>query len=78
MLRLLLVLWIPLFVAACQPGAGESVVDLAGGWNRIEPGGETTCSDGSPYASQTRTRQLTRSREAWRAALVEHFRSVKD
>jgi hypothetical protein len=40
---------------ACAPAAQEEapapspLADLGPGWNPIEPGGETICSDGSPY-----------------------------
>lgn len=39
-------------LTACGGGAPEPVAlldDLDAGWNVIEPGGDTTCSDGSPY-----------------------------
>ena len=44
-------------LTACGGDAEESaeeivIANLEGlveGWNTIEPGGETTCSDGSPY-----------------------------
>ena len=39
-----------LIVAACQAGGPVADLDgLAPGWNTIEPAGDTTCSDGSPY-----------------------------
>ena len=39
-------------LTACDGGAPEAVAlldDLDAGWNTIEPGADTTCSDGSPY-----------------------------
>lgn len=32
-----------------DPEPAADLADLAPGWNEIEPGGETVCSDGSPY-----------------------------
>lgn len=43
---------LPLLLAGCPDRIPEPIADLAdldAGWNRIAPGGETTCSDGSPY-----------------------------
>ena len=39
-------------LTACRRPAplGEEAAALAEGWNRLTPGGETTCSDGSEYA----------------------------
>ncbi len=32
-----------------EPEISEAFASLAPGWNTFEPGGETTCSDGSPF-----------------------------
>lgn len=49
------VILLSLFLAACsadQPAtvsAKSGITDLSQSWTSIEPGGETTCSDGTPY-----------------------------
>jgi len=48
-----------LILPACQretpaPQTQETVGGLEYGWNLIEPGGETTCSNGTPYAFYVR------------------------
>ena len=35
--------------AAAEPLVSEAFTSLAAGWNTFEPGGDTTCSDGSPF-----------------------------
>jgi len=35
--------------SGAEPGPVARLDGLAPGWNAIEPGGETTCSDGTPY-----------------------------
>lgn len=35
--------------APSTPPPADAPVPVADGWNRIDPGGETRCSDGSPY-----------------------------
>ena len=59
-----------LAVAALACGAGEPapepidleapLADLEAGWNRIEPAGDTTCSDGSPFHFFVRPADPTR------------------
>ena len=39
-------------LAGCAGGGSEDVV--LGGWERVEPGGETRCARGGPYAFWTR------------------------
>jgi len=47
-----------LLLTACAqqpaPVPEDAPVPVAEGWNRMEPGGETSCSDGSPYAFYVR------------------------
>ena len=45
-------------LTGCQTNSASPVeepeMQLVDGWNRIAPGGETTCSDGSEYAFYAR------------------------
>jgi glyoxylase-like metal-dependent hydrolase (beta-lactamase superfamily II) len=47
-----------LLIGACAqqpaPDPEDAPVPIAEGWSRMEPGGETSCSDGSPYAFYVR------------------------
>ncbi len=46
------ILLLACLLSACSPTNNNELADFAGlqeGWNAIEPGGETVCSDGTPY-----------------------------
>lgn len=47
---LLLLMLTPLTTTSINAAANAKSALLAGGWSRIEPGGETVCAHGTPYA----------------------------
>ncbi|MBI2889827.1 MAG: pectinesterase [Nitrospirae bacterium] len=48
------------WLCSCSGPGSEHVPDLPAGWTRIEPGGETVCSRGTPYAFWVRPGTVNR------------------